>query len=145
VLDMMGVSKAGTAARHQAWQLVRGICEEMQREGLLDGARLEDYLLPVYERSADEVRRPFGEAIGACLRLERLALVPVPSPFTERYRADGDAGALAAASSGSSGPSASRACVTGWGSTTARSRSCSSGWRRGSRPRRLGSSSTCTR
>jgi hypothetical protein len=96
VLDMMGVSETGTAAGHQAWQLVRGICEEMQREGLLDAARLDDYLLPVYERSADEVRRPFGEAIGARLRLEHLALVPVPSPFTDRYRADGDAGALAA-------------------------------------------------
>jgi SAM-dependent methyltransferase len=95
VLDMMGVPDGGTAAGHQAWQLVRDICEGMQRDGLLEAARLDDYVLPVYERSADEVRRPFGEAIGARLRLEHLALVPVRSPFTERYRADGDAGALA--------------------------------------------------
>ena len=56
--------------------------------------------MPVYERSADEARRPFGEAIGARLRLDQLTLVPVPSPFTERYRADGDAGALAAGFAG---------------------------------------------
>lgn len=95
VLDMMGVPEGGTAAGHQAWQMLRGVCEEMQREGLLDAARLDGYVLPVYERSTDEVRRPFGEAIGSRLRLEHLALVSVPSPFTERYRADGDAGALA--------------------------------------------------
>jgi len=100
VLDMMGVSDAGTAAGHQAWRLVRDICEEMQREGLLDAARLDGYVLPVYERTADEVCRPFAEAIGARLRLEHLALVPVPSPFTERYQADGDAGALAAGFAG---------------------------------------------
>jgi hypothetical protein len=93
---MMGVSETGTAAGHQAWQLVGAICEEMQREGLLDAARLDGYVLPVYERSVDEVRRPFAEPIGTRLRLEHLALVPVPSPYTERYRADGDAGALAA-------------------------------------------------
>jgi len=96
VLDMMGVPDGGSAAGHHAWQLVRGICEEMQRESRLDASRLDDYLLPVYERSTDEVRRPFGEAIGSRLRLEHLELEPVPNPFTERYREDRDAGTLAA-------------------------------------------------
>jgi salicylate 1-O-methyltransferase len=96
VVDMMGVSERGVAAGQQAWQLVRGVCEELTSEGRLDAARLDDYVLPVYERSAEEARRPFGEAIGARLRLERLELEPVQDPFTQRYRSDGDAAALAA-------------------------------------------------
>lgn len=95
VIDMMGVSEGGRSAGHQAWQLVRAVCEELTREGRLDAARLDDYVLPVYERSAEEARRPFEEAIGTRLRLERLELVPVQDPFMQRYRSDGDAAALA--------------------------------------------------
>jgi salicylate 1-O-methyltransferase len=97
VIDMMGVPERGVAAGHQAWQLVRCVCEELASEGRLDAARLDDYVLPVYERSAKEARRPFEDAIGAQLRLEHLELVPVPNPYTQRYRNDGDAAALAAA------------------------------------------------
>jgi len=96
VIDMMGVPERGSAAGHQAWQLARGVCEELASEGRLEAARLDDYVLPVYERLAEEARRPFEEAIGARLRLEHLELVPVQNPFVQRYRSDGDASALAA-------------------------------------------------
>ncbi|MCA9285555.1 MAG: hypothetical protein KDA22_10085 [Phycisphaerales bacterium] len=95
VLDMMGVPESGVAAGHQAWQLVREVCEEMLAEGQLDANRLDDYVLPVYERTADEGRRPFGESIGDRLHLDHLEMKPVPDPFTQRYQADGDASALA--------------------------------------------------
>jgi hypothetical protein len=96
VLDMMGAPERGSAAGHQAWQLVHSVCEELVGEGHLDAARLGDYVLPVYERTAEEARRPFEEAIGARLRLERLELEPVQDPFMQRFRSDGDAAALAA-------------------------------------------------
>jgi SAM-dependent methyltransferase len=96
VLDMMGVPAGGIAAGHEAWQLVRSVCEEMVREGRLDAARLDQYVLPVYERSVEEASRPFREEIGARLRVEHLEVEAVPNPFAGRYREDGDAAAFAA-------------------------------------------------
>lgn len=41
-------------------------------EGRLDPEQLDRYVIPVYERTVDEVKRPFGEAIGERLVLEHL-------------------------------------------------------------------------
>ena len=95
VLDMMGVSENGVAAGHRAWQLVRCVCEDMVRGGRLDAARLGDYVFPLYERSVDEATRPFHEALGGRLHVEHLELKPIPNPFTQRYRENGDAAAFA--------------------------------------------------
>jgi SAM dependent carboxyl methyltransferase len=95
VLDMMGVPDGGVAAGHQTWQLVRDVCEDMVRGDRLDATRLDNYVFPVYERSVDEARRPFREALGSRLHLDHLELVPVPNPFTQQYQEDADAAALA--------------------------------------------------
>jgi hypothetical protein len=91
VVDMMGVPDDGTAAGHDAWRLVRSIAEDLVAEDLLDAARLDDYVLPVYERTFEELRRPFGEAIGRRLVLEHVAMSSSASPAEERYRQTGDA------------------------------------------------------
>ncbi len=95
VLDMMGVPDGGIAAGHDLWRHVRTVCEDMAGEGQLDSDRLDNYVIPIYERSADEARRPFDEEIGHSLRLESLDVHAQPNPYTERYRQDGDAATLA--------------------------------------------------
>jgi hypothetical protein len=94
VVDMMGVGADGVAAGHDAWRLARAIADELVDEGALDRARLDAFVVPVYERTVDEARRPFGEAVGDRLALEHVTMSRSPSPATERYRRDGDAAAL---------------------------------------------------
>jgi hypothetical protein len=94
VVDMMGVGDDGVAAGHDAWQLARAVAEELVDEGALDRARLDAYVVPVYERTVDEARRPFGEAVGDRLALEHVGMAASASPASERYRRDRDAAAL---------------------------------------------------
>jgi hypothetical protein len=95
VLDMMGVPEDGRAAGHDLWRHMRLICAGLSDEGRIDPDRLDRYVLPVYERSLDEVRRPFEEAVGRRLRLEDVALRAVGNPMADRFREDGDASAFA--------------------------------------------------
>lgn len=95
VVDMMGVGDGQVAAGHDAWQLVRSIVEELATEGLIDSNRLDDYVMPVYERTIAEVERPFGADIGARLRLEHLGVADSPNPAAQRYEESGDAAAFA--------------------------------------------------
>jgi hypothetical protein len=95
IINMMGIPEGGIAAGHYLWEHVRAICEAMIDEGRLDKTRVDAYVLPVYERTAAEVRKPFAEAIGQRLILENLDIVPVPNPAKEQYRKDGDAKAFA--------------------------------------------------
>jgi SAM dependent carboxyl methyltransferase len=95
IVNMMGIPAGGIAAGHDLWEHVRAICADMIDEGRLDKTRVDGYVLPVYERTAEEVRRPFEEAIGQRLSLGDLEIRAVPNPVRERYRHDGDAGAFA--------------------------------------------------
>lgn len=95
VLDMMGVGDDGVAAGHDSWQLVRTIAEELVEEKALDRSRLDAYVMPIYERTLDEARRPFDGEVGRRLELERLELHPSTHPAVARYRTTGDAEALA--------------------------------------------------
>lgn len=95
VLDMMGVDDGGVAAGHDAWRHVRAVAEELVAEGRLDGARLDAYVFPVYERAVDDVARPFRNGLVPGLRLEHISIAESPNPMIDRYRAGGDATALA--------------------------------------------------
>ncbi len=95
VLDMMGRHEDGSAAAHDLWRVIAEAGDHMARDGLLERRRLDDYVVPLYERTLDEVRRPFDEGIGERLRLERLAIHDAPHPALERFAATGDGGALA--------------------------------------------------
>jgi hypothetical protein len=94
VVDMMGVSEDG-AAGHDAWCHVRSIAEELVDEGALDADRLDAYVIPIYERTVEEVRRPFDEAIGQRLALEGLSIADTQNPASDRFRKEGDAAAFA--------------------------------------------------
>jgi hypothetical protein len=95
IVNMMGVANGGMAAGHALWQHLRAICSDLAAEGELDGARLDDYVIPVYERTLDEVQRPFAGDIGEPLHLESLSLHEIPDPVAVRYRENGDAAAFA--------------------------------------------------
>jgi len=95
VINLMGIADGGTPAGHEVWDRVRAICVEMADEGLLDRERLEAYVIPIYERTVEEVRRPFGEEIGGRLELREEHIAPVENPSAAAYREDGDAAAFA--------------------------------------------------
>jgi gibberellin A4 carboxyl methyltransferase len=95
VLDMMGVDDTGVAAGHDAWRLVRAIAEDLVAEGAIDAHRLDAYVFPVYERTIDEVQRPFAEEVGTRARLEHCAIADVANPAADRFEEDGDASAFA--------------------------------------------------
>jgi hypothetical protein len=95
VFDMMGMGESGVAAGHDAWRHVRSIAEELVTEGALDGDRLDAYVMPVYERTVEEARRPFGEPVGRRLTSEHMTIADSVNPATERYRETGDAAAFA--------------------------------------------------
>lgn len=95
VVNMMGIPDGGTAAGHDAWRLVRTICVELAGKGALDPDRLDEYVIPVYERTTEEVRRPFSEGIGERLELQELRTAPVENPSAAAYREDGDAARFA--------------------------------------------------
>jgi hypothetical protein len=95
VVDMMGVGDDGVAAGHDAWRHVRAIAEELVTAGTLDEGRLDRYVMPVYERTVEEARLPFGEDIGRRLVLEHITIADSVNPASQRYRETGDAAAFA--------------------------------------------------
>ncbi len=95
VVNLMGIPDGGTAAGHDAWGLVRAICVELADEGLLDRGRLEEYVIPIYERTVEEVRKPFSEGVGDLLALRKVQIAPVENPAAAAYRETGDAAAFA--------------------------------------------------
>lgn len=95
VINLMAVPDGGKAAGHDVWGHVRMVCVEMAAEGLIDPTRLEEYVIPIYERTADEVRRPFAEPLGEELELLQHHIEPVENPYAAAYRKDGDAPAFA--------------------------------------------------
>jgi hypothetical protein len=56
---------------------------------------LDAYVFPVYERTIEEVRRPFDEELGSRLHLEQVGIADVTNPARERFEQDGDARAFA--------------------------------------------------
>jgi hypothetical protein len=95
IVNLMGVPEGGAAAGHEVWGHVRAVCDEMAAEGRLDPERLDQYVIPVYERTVEEVRRPFGEGLGERLELNEERIAPVENPAAAAYREDGDAAAFA--------------------------------------------------
>jgi hypothetical protein len=95
VVNLMGIPDGGTAAGHDVWGLVRAICVELAGEGLLDPDRLDEYVIPIYERTVEEVRRPFSEGVGQRLELRKVQIAPVENPSAAAYRESGDAAAFA--------------------------------------------------
>jgi salicylate 1-O-methyltransferase len=95
VINLMAIPEGGKAAGHDAWGYVRAVCVDMASEGLIDGNRLETYVIPIYERTADEVRRPFAGALGDELELLEQQIGLVENPYVAAYRKDRDAAAFA--------------------------------------------------
>lgn len=95
VVNLMGIPDGGTAAGHDAWGMVRAICVELADEGLLDPAHLARYVIPIYERTEEELRRPFVEGFDGRLELKEMQIAPVENPAAAAYRKDGDAAGFA--------------------------------------------------
>lgn len=95
IVNLMAVPDDAVAAGHEAWGRVRAICVELAAEGQVDSARLAEYVIPIYERTVEELRRPFGEEIGEVLEVVEEQIALVENPAATRYRRDGDAAAFA--------------------------------------------------
>ena len=91
VLDMMGRHEGGASTGGLLWGQIRSVVEELTDEGRLDAATVDGYVFPVYERTLDEVRRPFDDALGAHFEVEHLDVRDSEPPAWQRYREDGDA------------------------------------------------------
>lgn len=79
------------------------VAAQMAREGALDPAALERYVLPVYARTPAEARRPLVDPespLAGAFAVEACRTDEVPNPYLARWRADGDAGAYARAYAG---------------------------------------------
>lgn len=93
VMDLMVVADDGTPAGRDLWRELRRICLDLSDEGRIDASRLSRYVLPVYERTPEEVVEPFEAGAARGLTIEALATRPMPNPYAERYRRDRDAAA----------------------------------------------------
>lgn len=91
VVNMMHVPDGKVAAGDQVWGYVREICEAMADDGHIDRSRLDEYVFPVWERSTEEVMRPFSEELGERLVVDRVVVAPVPDPMAAAFAKDGDA------------------------------------------------------
>jgi hypothetical protein len=97
LVNVMGTVEGEPAAGHDLWNIVRDVCGQFVADGTIDRARRDRYVIPVYERSVEEIRRPFDEAADRLgLDLEELEVRAVENPAAERFRSDGDAAAYAA-------------------------------------------------
>jgi len=127
VINLMGVPDGGTAAGHDAWEMVRAICVELAGEGLLDPADLARYVIPIYERTEEEVRRPFaerGSASASSWTTCRSLRWRTPRPSrTERTETPPSSPAISPRSSGPSARPASRRASP---RAAQRSRNCTS-------------------
>ncbi len=95
VVNLMAIPEGGRAAGHDVWAHVRAICVDLASEGLIDPKRLDGYVIPIYERTGGDVRRPFTERLGDRLELLEQHVEPVENPFVAAYRKDGDPAAFA--------------------------------------------------
>jgi hypothetical protein len=95
VVNLMGIPDGGSAAGHELWGRVRAVCVELAAEGLIDPERLDEYVIPIYERTPGEVRRPFGEELGERLELQAAQIAPVENPAAAAYAHHGDAAVFA--------------------------------------------------
>jgi hypothetical protein len=60
-------------------------------DGPIDRKALEAYVIPIYERTAEEVRRPFLGELGERLELRDERIEAVENPVATAFRRDGDA------------------------------------------------------
>ncbi len=95
VVNLMGIPDGGEAAGKEAWEMTRSICVDLADEGLIDREMLEAFVMPIYERTAEEVRRPFLGEVGERLELRSERIEGVENPSTAAFRRDGDAAAFA--------------------------------------------------
>lgn len=99
LVNVMGTVDGEPSAGHDLWRIVREVCVRMAADGMLDPERLDTYVIPVYERSVDEIRKPF-ESVGLGLELEELEVRQVANPASDKYRVDRDAHAFGRAMTG---------------------------------------------
>ncbi|HSJ43312.1 MAG TPA: hypothetical protein VK923_01350, partial [Euzebyales bacterium] len=64
------------AAGHDLRRVVDDVCSALADEGHLDANRRDGYVVPVYERSVEELRRPFEQEVGRRVHLEQLTTPP---------------------------------------------------------------------
>jgi hypothetical protein len=93
------------SGRHGRWSLaglakhVMAMLEEMAGDGTLHPDEHARMLVPIYDRTLEELRAPFADpALG--LELEEMSFDQVPDPIWESYSTCGDLGALADGYSG---------------------------------------------
>ena len=82
-----------------ARKLLRAMTEvarELVRDGKLDAGAVDRYLLPVYARTPAEACAPLertGSRVAEAFAVETIRTDPVPNPYLEQWRAEGDAAA----------------------------------------------------
>jgi hypothetical protein len=101
-----GAGPGGGGPRVTGRRLLRAMGEvaaQMARDGALDPAAVDRYVLPVYARTPAEARRPLedpGSPLRGAFEVEACRVDEVPNPYLDTWRADGDADAYATAYAG---------------------------------------------
>jgi len=99
LVQMLGTSDQGDVTARKLMRAMAEVAAGMASDGILQGRAVEHYLLPVYARTATETARPLHDDNGLAdaFGIDEIHVDPVPNPYLEQWRSDGDNAAYAKA------------------------------------------------
>ncbi len=98
LVQMVGTNDGGQVTARRLLHAMAEVGEAMASEDLLDWEAVDRYILPVYARTAAEAAQPLQDdaALGSAFTVEEISVDPVPNPYLESWRQDGDSATYAA-------------------------------------------------
>ncbi|MDQ6796863.1 MAG: class I SAM-dependent methyltransferase [Actinomycetota bacterium] len=92
LVQMVGTNDAGQVTARRLLHAMAEVGEAMGSEGLIDLAAVDRYILPVYARTAAEAEQPLHDdaSLAAAFTIDEISVDPVPNPYLEAWRHDGD-------------------------------------------------------
>ncbi len=98
LVQMVGTTDAGETTARRLLHAMAEIGDAMAAEGALDRGSVDRYILPVYARTAVEAEQPLGDDawLRAAFTIDDIRVDPVPNPYLEAWRQDGDSARYAA-------------------------------------------------
>jgi len=92
LVQMVGTNDAGQVTARRLLHAMAEVGEAMASEGLIGLDAVDRYILPVYARTAVEAEQPLHDdpSLAAAFTVEEISVDPVPNPYLEAWKQDGD-------------------------------------------------------
>jgi len=92
LVQMVGTNDAGQVTARRLLHAMAEVGEAMASEGLIGLDAVDRYILPVYARTAVEAEQPMHDdpSLAAAFTVEEISVDPVPNPYLEAWKQDGD-------------------------------------------------------